>query len=612
MVHKHNLEGIMKGVVDYRNIHVMLKETFTSYPEKDGYRWILNESGEMGSVTWSRFYREARSVSRALIKMGIKKGDRIAIAGFCSYRWVLCDIASVFIGAVTVGIYHSLLPEDAGYLVKHSGAKLVLAENTGQLEKLFLIKKTIPTVKKVILLNGSYSGKGKEWVISFEDFLKSGESVKEADFESRAKRVNPGDLASIVYTSGTSGIPKGAMITQDNIIFTSQLVKYYMPISDADETLLFLPLPHIFARVDVYATIISNITLTFCRAIETVIDDLKIVRPHWFPSVPRVFEKVYIRINEGVNRKGGVAKLLFNWAMKTGYEVSDLKIKKRPIPALLGIQYGLATKLIFSKIHAALGGRVRFCVSGAAPLNPTVARFFHAAGITILEGYGMTENTSFTNAGKIDDFKFGSVGFPAPGIEQKIADDGEILFRGRNIMKGYYKMPGETKKAIGKGGWLHTGDTGHVDRDGYLVITGRKKELIITSGGKNIAPARIESILQTSQYIFQVCVLGDGRNYISAFITLNSEAVEEYARKKNIPFINFSELLDHPDIVNLVDKEIREANKKLASYESIKRFKIMPEFTIDEGLMTPTFKLKKSEIVKKYRREIEALYENLS
>ena len=601
----------MEVVIDYRNIHEMLKNTFESSPDKDGYRWILNESGEMASVTWSRFYKEAKSVSKALIKLGIKKGDKVGIAGFCSYRWVLCDIASVFIGGVTVGVYHSLLPEDGGYLIKHSGAKLVFAENIGQLEKLISIRRTIPGVKKVILLNGTYSGKGKEWVISFEDFLKSGEGIKDKDFEIRAKKTVPSDLASIVYTSGTSGVPKGAMITHDNIIFTSQLVKHCMPIRDTDETLLFLPLPHIFARVDVYATIISNITVTFCRAIETVIDDLKIVRPHWFPSVPRVFEKVYIRINEGVRLKGGAALVLFRWAMKTGYKVSDLKLQKRPISFFLGLQYGIATKLIFRKIHDALGGRIRFCVSGAAPLNPTVARFFHAAGIIILEGYGMTENTSFTNAGKIDDFKFGSVGFPAPGIEQKIADDGEILYRGRNIMKGYYKMPGETKKTITKGGWLHTGDTGHVDSDGYLVITGRKKELIITSGGKNIAPARIESILQTSQYINQVCVLGDGRNYISALITLNKEAVEEYARTKDIAFSSFNELLDHTDITNLVEKEIQRANEKLASYESIKRFKIMPEFTIDEGLMTPTFKLKKSEIARKFRREIETLYESV-
>jgi long-chain acyl-CoA synthetase len=598
----------MDAVTNYQNIRDMLRVTFEKYPDKAGYRWIMNASGDTGSVTWKQFHEEAVRVSRALMKLGIRKGDRVGIAGFCSYHWVLGDIASVFIGGVTVGIYHSLLPDDCAYLLRHSGAKAVFAEDPGQLEKLIAVRKKIPGVKKAILLNGTYAGKEKGWVIGFDEFLKSGEKVTGADFEKRAGQVKPSDLASIVYTSGTSGIPKGAMITHDNIIFTAQTVKNFMPIVETDETFLFLPLPHIFARVDVYATIIANITVTFCRSIETVIDDLKIARPHWFPSVPRVFEKVYLRIHEGVSKKGGLALVLFSWAMKTGYRVSDLKLEKKAIPPFLALNYALASKLIFKKIHDALGGRIRFCVSGAAPLNPTVARFFHAAGIIILEGYGMTENTSFTNAGKIDNFKFGSVGLPAPGVEQKIHDDGEILYRGRNVMKGYYKMPGETKKSLGAGGWLHTGDTGHVDRDGFLVITGRKKELIITSGGKNIAPARIESILQTSRYINQVCVLGDGRNYISALVTLNAEAVDEYAKSQNIAFRDFSELLDHPEIKRLVEKEIQGANEKLASFESIKRFRILPEFTIADGLLTPTFKLKKNEIGKRYAREIDSLY----
>ncbi len=597
----------MEGIIDYRNIHDMLRVTFDGAPEKDGYRWILDESGETASVTWRRFYGDARALAKALMKAGIRRGDRVAIMGFCSYRWVLCDVASVFIGGVTVGIYHSLLGEDCRYLINHSGAKIVFAEDEGQLAKLLSIRKKIPKVKRVVLMHGPIPAAGKGWVVSLDEFMAAGSGVKEKDLDARIQGVRRGDLASIVYTSGTTGVPRGAMITQDNIIFTAQLVKLCMPIRETDETFLFLPLPHIFARVDIYATIISNITLTFCRSIETVVDDLKIVRPHWFPSVPRVFEKVYIKINEGIEEKGGVARLLFNRAMKVGYRVSDLAMEKRPVPFLTGLRYRVYSKLIFKRIHDALGGRIRFCVSGAAPLNPAVARFFHAAGIIILEGYGMTENTSFTNAGAIDNFKFGSVGLPAPGVEQKIADDGEILFRGRNVMKGYYKMPGETKKVL-KRGWLHTGDLGYADPDGFLTITGRKKELIITSGGKNISPARIESILQTSALINQVCVLGDGRNYIAALVTLNPDTLKERARKQGITFRNVDELQNHPSVRILVEGEIVAANRKLASYESIKRFRVMPEFTIEDGLLTPTFKPKKSEIAKRYRREIEELY----
>ena len=598
----------MEEVVDYKNVYEMMLQTFQSYPDKDAYRWILNDSGDTGSVTWSEFHVETKKVARSLMHMGIKKGDRVGIAGYCSYGWALCDIGSVFTGAVTVGLYHSLRPEDCASLLDHSGAVMVFAEDTEQLEKLVSIKKSIPNVKKVVLLNGTYE-KEQDWVITFDEFIGMGEKISDDEFKRQVDTVEPSDLASIVYTSGTVGEPKGAMITHDNFIFTSQLVKNFMPLEETDETILFLPLPHVFARVDVYATLIMGITLTFCRSLNTVVDDLKIVEPNWFPSVPRVFEKVYLRIKEGVRQKGGLALVLFNRAMKIGYRVSDLKIENKHLPLLLRFRYWLSTKLIFSKIHQALGGRVRFCVSGAAPLNPTVARFFHAAGIIIIEGYGMTENTSFTNAGKIDDVKFGSVGYPAPGIEQKIADDGEILYRGRNVMKGYYKMPEETANVISSDGWLHTGDTGFIDNEGRLVITGRKKEIIITSGGKNISPARIESLLSTSQVINQVCVVGDGRQFVSALVTLNPDTVKEYARQEGISFENIDDLVNRPEIVDLVDKEIQQANGRLASYESIKKFRIVPEFTIDEKLITPTFKLKKNEIQKKYSDVIDKMYD---
>ncbi len=598
----------MEKVIDHKNIYEMMVHTFRSFPDKDAYRWILDDTGNTGSVTWAGFHEEAKKVSRSLLHMGVEKGDRIAIAGYCSYRWALCDIGSVSIGAVTVGLYHSLRPEDCASLLDHSGAGIVFAEDPEQLEKLESIEKNVPNVKKIVLLSGSHDGTNDR-VITFDEFIGMAEKVSEDEFITRVDTVEPSDLASIVYTSGTTGEPRGAMITHDNFIFTCQLVKNYMPLEETDETVLFLPLPHVFARVDVYATLITGITLTFCRSLTTVVDDLKIARPHWFPSVPRVFEKVYIRINEGVRQKGGLALVLFNRAMKIGYRVSDLKLERKHVPLLLRLRYWLATKLIFSKIHQALGGRVRFCVSGAAPLNPAVARFFHAAGIIIIEGYGMTENTSFTNAGKIDDLKFGSVGYPAPGIEQEIADDGEILYRGRNVMKGYYKLPRETANVISTDGWLHTGDTGFLDSDGRLVITGRKKEIIITSGGKNISPARIESLFTTSQVINQVCVVGDGRQFVSALVTLNPDTVEEYARQEGIPFQSINDLIDRPEIIDLVDKEIQQANSRLASYESVKKFKILPEFTIDEKLITPTFKLKKNEIQKKYSDVIEEMYE---
>ncbi len=599
----------MEEVINYRNAHDMIKVTIDACPEKAAYRWILNDRGDMESIAWRDYYDVARNVSRSLLKLGMKKGDRISILSFTSFRWVLCDAGILFMGGATVGIYHSLLPEDCEYIIKHSETKLVFAENEEQLKKLMAIKKNIPKVKKVVLMNGTYTGRGKSWVLSFEEFLKLGDSVKDSDLDKKMAAVKPSDLASIVYTSGTSGTPKGVMITHDNIIFTSQLVSITMPIEESDETLLFLPLAHIFARVDIYATLISRITLTFCRSLETVVEDIRFIKPHWFPSVPRVFEKIYIRIIDGVEQKGGIAKVLFNWAMKVGYRRSDLILAKKPVPRWLAFRYNLASKMIFSKIHDALGGRVRFCVSGAAPLNRDVGRFFHAAGITILEGYGMTENTSFTNTTSLDRFRFGSVGFTPPGVKQKVAQNGEILFKGRNVMKGYYKSPKETEQTLTKDGWLHTGDIGFIDDEGFLTITGRLKDIIITSGGKNIAPSRIENLLRTSRYINQVVIIGDQRNYLTALITLNPDTVSEFARSHNIHFDDFNELNRNEVVRNIINKEIEKANEKLASYETIKRFALVPEFTLEEGLITPTLKNKRNEIAERYKKEIESLYE---
>jgi len=513
------------------------------------------------------------------------------------------------IGACTIGLYHSNTAKETEYILRHSGSKVLFVEDENQLRKILAIRNRIPAVKQVVLMQGHYSGPLKKWVISFYDFLKRGYTVRDRSLALAMKNVRPADIATIVYTSGTTGVPRGAMITHDNMIFTSQSVRNCVPIDESDETLLFLPLAHVFARVDIYATIVSNITLTFSRSMETVITDLKIAKPHWFPCVPRVFDKVYTRVTAAAEARGGLALFLFNRAFAIGYRHSDLVLQGKPIPFLLRKKYNLMSKLIFSKLHEALGGRVRFCVSGAAPLNPAVARFFHAAGITILEGYGMTENTSFTNVTTLDNLKFGTVGRPAPGVEQKINDDGEIVYRGRNVMKGYYKMPKETA-AVLKKGWLYTGDLGMVDPEGNLIITGRKKEIIITSGGKNIAPAPLESLITSSKYISQACVVGDRRKYLTALITLDVDNIMEYARANGIPVTGIHDLDGHPGIIKLMDAEMARVNEQLASFESIKRYAIVPEFTIDGGTATPTLKLKKSVIVEQFKKTIDAMYDD--
>ncbi len=599
----------MKNIINFKNIHDMVKVTIDKNPQKTAYRWILNDKGETGSVTWREFYEQVLAVSRSLMKLGIKKGDRVSILSYTNYKWVMCDFGTVTIGACSIGLYHSNTVKETEYIVRHSGSKVLFVEDEKQLQKILSIKKRITSVKHLVVMDDSYKGPLKKGVLSFDEFLRLGAAVTPRKVSLAIKKVKPSDVATIVYTSGTTGVPKGAMITHDNIIFSSQSVRNCVPIDESDETLLFLPLAHVFARVDIYATIISNITLTFSRSMETVINDFKIVKPHWFPCVPRVFDKVYARVLAGAESKGGLALFLFNKAFAIGYRYSDLVLQKKPIPYFLQKKYNLMSMLIFSKLKEALGGRVRFCVSGAAPLNPTVARFFHAAGITILEGYGMTENCSFTNVTTLDNLKFGTVGHPAPGVEQKIADDGEILYRGRNVMKGYYKMPKETADVLKKG-WLYTGDLGVTDPEGNLMITGRKKELIITSGGKNIAPAPLEYMITSSKYINQACVIGDNRKYLTALITLEMDNIAEFAKVNAISFSDFGELTAHPGIIELIEREMGKVNSQLASFESIKRHTIVPEFTIDNGTATPTLKLKKNVITEKFKKTIDGMYTN--
>jgi long-chain acyl-CoA synthetase len=324
--------------------------------------------------------------------------------------------------------------------------------------------------------------------------------------------------------------------------------------------------------------------------------------------VPRIYEKVYSKVVSGAEAKGGLALKIFRWACEVGTAVSDCKLNKKPIPFALGVKYGVANKLVFSKLQEALGGRVRWCISGAAPLNPSIAKFFHAAGILIVEGIGMSENTSFTNVNLVDNYRFGWVGPPGPGIEQKISDEGEILYRGRNVMKEYYKMPEETAKDIDGDGWLYTGDLGEIDSENFLKVTGRKKDLIITAGGKNIAPSAIEGVIATSKYINQVCVIGDQRKFLTALVTLDSETVTEYANENSINFTDFEELMTHEKIIELINNEVTEKNKAFASFETIKVVTIVPEFTIENGLLTPTFKLKKNIAFETYKDAIDSMY----
>jgi len=590
---------------DYANFHEMLSETIDKYGPDSAYRWFDSE-GKATSVTWLEFYDQVKTVSKSLIALGVEKNDKVNILSYTCYKWILTDAASMSIGIGTVGIYQSNLPVDCEYIINHSDAVLIFAENQAQLDKLLEIRSNLPNIKKVILFNGST--KGDDWVITFDEFLALGKDIDDKVFKERTTQVTSSDTAGIVYTSGTTGVPKGVVLTHDNITYTCQSVYNSANFYDGEEMFVFLPLAHVFARTCCYTGIRTGNRTSFARSIDTLLEDFALASPHWFVSVPRVFEKVYSKIISGAKAKGGVTEKIFNWACSVGSEVSTRKLNNQPISLGLGLKYKLATKLVFSKIHKALGGNVKWCISGAAPLNPDIAKFFHAAGLLILEGIGMTENTSFSNVNRPDNYNFGVVGPPGEGISHKIGDDGEVLYLGRNVMKEYYKMPDETAKTFTEDGWLKTGDIGEIDENNVLKITDRKKDLIITAGGKNIAPSRIEGILATSIYFNQVCVVGDRRKFLSAVVTLDEANIKDYADANQIAYETISDLIDHSDIKALVDSELKKQNKDLPSFETIKKVIVVPEFTIENAMMTPTFKLKKNIILDKYEQDIETLY----
>ena len=587
------------------SIYQLFKGICDSHPDKLAYKYKTAE--RWVEKSWRQTEADCKNISLALLALGAEHGDKINILSNTRYEWVALDFGIVSIGAATVGIYASNLPEDCAYIINHCDAKIIFVENQDQLDKIIAVRGQLENLQHVIILDGE--PEGLDIAMSWKDFLAKGDGSSEDEFAKRAEAIKPEDLAGLVYTSGTTGVPKGVMISNGNLLFSSKSSGQCLPLETYHITLLFLPLAHVFARLIVHFCMRGGCAVAFAEGMDKIVENLKEIQPHFFASVPRIYEKVYEKITTGAQDAGGLKLKIFNFALSTGYAVSELQQQKKPIPAGLGFKYKIAEKLVFSKIQAALGGRVVFAISGAAPLNVAVAKFFHACGVPILEGLGMTENTSFTNVNRIDNNKFGTVGQAGPGIEQKIAADGEVLYRGPNVMMGYYKNPEATAETIDKDGWLYTGDVGEIDEDGFLKITDRKKDLIITAGGKNIAPQRVEKMIGSSRYINQVVAYGDKKKFLSAVITLDREQVEAWATAQGIKFSNWEELVKNERVVDLIDNEIATQNLQLASFESIKKTIILPqEFTIESGELTPSMKIKRKVVVENHRAELEALY----
>lgn len=546
-----------------------------------------------------------RNLALGLASLGVKKDDKVSILCPTQEEWAMADFAILSIGAVTVPIYPNLPSKQVEYIVQNSDAKVIFVSDQEQLAKVLEVKSNCPTLTHAILVTPD--DKKKDYVMHFSELQEAGKKFGAGHpnfIEDSLKNISPKDLATIIYTSGTTGVPKGVMLSHNNLLTNSQTGVQVASIGPEDTFLSFLPLAHVLERMAGHFMPISQgCAVAYAESIEKVPQNMGEVHPTIMVAVPRLYEKIYNRVQEGLLTAPALRKKIFSWAIKVGKEARETGKK--------GFSYTLAHKLVYTKLHARFGGRLRIFVSGGAPLSKEVGEFFAHMGMMILEGYGLTETSPIITVNRPELFKLGTVGPVIDGVEARIAPDGEILTRGPHVMLGYYKNEEATREMIDPDGWLHTGDIGYFDNDNYLVITDRKKNLIVTSGGKNIAPQPIETLLVTIPYIEQLMVIGDNRNFISALVVPNLEQLRKYAKDNQIAYNSDEQLIANKDIYNMVDKLIQETQDHagIARYEKVRKFAFLPKaFTIESGELTPTLKIKRNVITKNFVSIIETLY----
>ncbi len=565
-------------------------------------------------ATWTEVGDEVREIALGLIALGRQPGESVGVLSQSRSEWVRADFAILSGGGVTIPVYATYPPETLAYIARDAEVRTLFVEDEHQLAKALAAAGEMPSLDTVVLMHGSARGAGtgsRLKVLDWETLRALGrqEGHLRATLESRLAAVKREDVATIVYTSGTTGTPKGVIQTHANHLSALDMIAEASGIREGDVHLLFLPMAHSFGRMESFVGVRLGLLTAFAESIEKLPENLRETSPDFLCSVPRVFEKVYAKILSGVEAASPVKQRIFRWALGVGREVSRLEREGKPLSAALRVQRALADRLVFSKLRAALGGRLRFCVSGSAPLALEIAEFFHAAGILILEGYGLTETCPILASNHPGAFKFGTVGRPFRGIEVKIAEDGEIVARGPNIARGYYRKQEETAAVFEPGGWFRTGDIGEVDRDGFLRITDRKKDLIKTSGGSYVAPQHIENLLKGDPFVSQALVEGDRRPYPVALITVNADELAKLARAQGLGDKPAAELVRHPVVMERVRRTVDGVNAHLASYAQVKRFAVLPaDFTQEGGELTPTLKIKRRDVRTKYADVIESLY----
>ena len=566
--------------------------------------------------SWNDYFAKARAFGLAMIELGVEKGDRISLLCENRLEWLYTDMGSLGIGATLVPIYTTLTAKEVEYIVDNSGSKIIVVENQTQLEKALIFADQLDSLTKVIVIDSTGVQNTSDKIMFYQDVLKLGHDKYDSSpelFNSLSDRVKPEDIATIVYTSGTTGLPKGAMISHKNIMAVIYSLEKIEPTFayESDQTVPFLPLSHVFERVaGHFYGMYVGLTASYAESIETFATDIKEKRPTIVLAVPRVCEKVYQKITMQVSEQPQWKQAVFHWGYKIGIEISKRKEQKQSIPLSLSLKYKIAYTMIFKKLAEALGGRVRWMTASGAPTSKEIIQFFNAAGIMVIEGYGMTECCAPATLSGLHDYRIGTVGKPIPDVEVKLAEDGEILIKGDNVFAGYWKLEDKTKQTFTPDGYLMSGDIGEF-HDGFLTITDRKKDLIITSGGKNVAPQKIEGIFKFDPLFSNFVVIGEKRKFLSALININLEQAEVIASTKQISYDKPEDLLNNEAFLKVIEEHVAERNTHLARYEGIKKYTIIKnEFSQETGELTASLKVKRNKINEMYDNEIERMYQD--
>jgi long-chain acyl-CoA synthetase len=581
-----------------------------TFPERASSPAILKKTGDTWSPkTWAEYFQDIQSVGAGFLSLGLKPGDRVAVMSNTRYEWSLSDHGVMGIHGVVVSIYQNNTPEDVQFILNNCEPRFFVVEGLAQWNVWKEIKANCPSVEKVIVIDSASLPKSPD-MIHWSTLLKHGHQhllKKPNCYTELCKKLTPDQVATLLYTSGTTGTPKGVVITHTQIVSEVSEAFTVCGATDKDTTLSFLPYAHVMGRIEHWGHAYIGYTMAYAESVEKVRNNLLEVRPTILISVPRIFEKVYSAIGAQME-SAPLKKKLFNWAVGVGRKITELKVTHETIPLELLATFQLAKKLVLNKVTAAFGGRLRFAISGGAPLSQDISSFFHASGILILEGYGLTETTAAITLNTPFNYKFGSVGRPVGDAEIKIAEDGEILVRSQKVMKEYYKNPQATGEVF-EDGWFKTGDIGIVLSGGDLKITDRKKDLIKTSGGKYVAPQKLEQLLKLNPLISHTLICGDQKKYIVALVTLDPVYLVSLAKARQERYTHWKDLIARPWVQDEIRDAVAEVNTSLASHESIKRFLILPtEFTVEGGELTPSMKIKRKALTQTYHHEIESLY----